>query len=132
MTSAKTSGAPQVQGPGIRSIVPGTRSVQPLSGSCDNSKWPHFVHRSPFHPSPSIMEDMLPVKIAVLDDYQGVALSTADWSPLDGRAEITVFRDHVGEPDAVVARLEPFDVVCVMRERTPLPRAVLERLPRLV
>jgi len=42
-----------------------------------------------------------------------------------------VFTDHVGEPDAVVARLQPFDVVCVMRERTPLPREVLERLPRL-
>src|SRR5580698_6840539 len=82
------------------------------------------------HPA-SIMEEMLPVKIAIVDDYQGVALSMADWSPLNGRAEITVFRDHLSEPDAVVARLEPFDVVCVMRERTPLTRAILERLPRL-
>jgi phosphoglycerate dehydrogenase-like enzyme len=77
------------------------------------------------------MEEMLPVKIAILDDYQGVALSMADWSPLNGRAEITVFRDHLSEPDAVVARLEPFEVVCVMRERTPLPRAIIECLPRL-
>lgn len=77
------------------------------------------------------MEDMLPVKVAVLDDYQGTALAAADWSPLDGRAEVTVFRDHLSDPDAVVARLTPFDVVCVMRERTPLTRAIIERLPRL-
>jgi phosphoglycerate dehydrogenase-like enzyme len=72
-----------------------------------------------------------PIAIAVLDDYQGVALRSADWSPLDGRARIVVFRDHVDDPDALVARLAPFDVVCVMRERTPLTRAILERLPRL-
>ncbi len=71
------------------------------------------------------------IKIAVLDDYQGVALTSADWSPLEGRAEITVFRDHLTDPDAIVTRLAPFDVVCVMRERTPLPRAIIERLPRL-
>ena len=71
------------------------------------------------------------MKVAILDDYQSVALQTADWSPVAARAEITVFTDHVAEPDDLVARLEPFDVVMVMRERTPLPRAVLERLPRL-
>ncbi|MGB8839861.1 MAG: D-2-hydroxyacid dehydrogenase family protein [Aliidongia sp.] len=71
------------------------------------------------------------IKIAILDDYQGVAMKLADWSPLTGRAEITVFNDHVRDADAVVARLAPFDVVCVMRERTPLPRPILERLPRL-
>jgi phosphoglycerate dehydrogenase-like enzyme len=71
------------------------------------------------------------VNIAILDDYQGAALTCADWSQLDGRANIQVFRDHVSEPDAVAARLEPFDVVCVMRERTPLTREIIERLPRL-
>jgi phosphoglycerate dehydrogenase-like enzyme len=55
----------------------------------------------------------------------------ADWSPLAGRAAITVFNDHLSKVDEVVERLLPFDVVCVMRERTPLPRAVIERLPRL-
>jgi phosphoglycerate dehydrogenase-like enzyme len=72
-----------------------------------------------------------PVTIAILDDYQGVALTMADWSPLAGRAAITVFRDHVSDSEALIARLAPFDVVCVMRERTPLTRDVLERLPRL-
>jgi phosphoglycerate dehydrogenase-like enzyme len=71
------------------------------------------------------------MKIAILDDYQDVALAMADWSPVAGRAEITVFNDHVADPDAVVERLLPFDVICVMRERTPLSRQVIERLPQL-
>jgi phosphoglycerate dehydrogenase-like enzyme len=70
-------------------------------------------------------------KIAVLDDYQGVALQLADWSAVMARAEVAVFNDHLADADAVVERLRPFDVVCVMRERTPLRRAVLERLPNL-
>ncbi len=70
-------------------------------------------------------------KIAVLDDYQGVALSSADWSAVQARAEVTVFQDHEGDADALVRRLEPFDAVCVMRERTPLPGSILRRLPRL-
>jgi phosphoglycerate dehydrogenase-like enzyme len=70
-------------------------------------------------------------KIAVLDDYQGVALTTADWSAVKAKADVTVFRDNLADPDAVIARLRPFDVLCVMRERTPLPRAILEQLPAL-
>jgi len=70
-------------------------------------------------------------RIAVLDDYQNVALSLADWSALDARTAVTVFNDHLADPDAVVERLQPFDIVCVMRERTPMTRAVIERLPRL-
>jgi phosphoglycerate dehydrogenase-like enzyme len=72
-----------------------------------------------------------PVTVALLDDYQNAALRLADWSVFDGRAAITVFNDHLSDTDAVVERLKGFDVVCAMRERTPLPRAVLERLPRL-
>ncbi|ORV18120.1 hydroxyacid dehydrogenase [Mycobacterium celatum] len=71
------------------------------------------------------------MKVAILDDYQNVALSMADWSQVAAHADITVFTDHVADPDAVVERLAPFDVVCVMRERTPLPRSIIERLPRL-
>lgn len=71
------------------------------------------------------------MKVAILDDYQNVALTMADWSRVENKAEVTVFTDHVSDPDAVVARLQPFDVLCVMRERTPLPRQILERLPRL-
>jgi phosphoglycerate dehydrogenase-like enzyme len=75
--------------------------------------------------------DSEPVEIAILDDYQGVALEMADWSVLNGHARITVFRDHIGDDRALVERLRPFDVVCVMRERTALPRAVIDSLPRL-
>jgi phosphoglycerate dehydrogenase-like enzyme len=70
-------------------------------------------------------------KIAVLDDYQGVALNSADWSPLAHKAEVTVFNNHLDNADALVERLAAFDAICVMRERTPLTRTVLERLPRL-
>ena len=72
-----------------------------------------------------------PVSVAVLDDYQNAALRLADWSVLDGRAAVTVFNDHLADADAVVERLKGFDVLCVMRERTPLPKSTLERLPPL-
>src|SRR5271154_4207125 len=71
------------------------------------------------------------MKIAILDDYQNVALKMADWSAPSGRAEITVFNDHVADPSALVERLLPFDDDCVMRERAPLSREVLQHLPRL-
>ena len=71
------------------------------------------------------------MKIAILDDYQNIALKLADWLTLARRAEITVFNDHIADPAAIIDRLLPFDVVCVMRERTPLPRDIIQRLPRL-
>jgi phosphoglycerate dehydrogenase-like enzyme len=71
------------------------------------------------------------MKIAILDDYQNVALQMADWTAISERAEVSVFNDHLPDPDAVVRRLEPFDVVCVMRERTPLRRDTIARLPNL-
>ena len=71
------------------------------------------------------------MKVAVLDDYQNVALRLADWSAVRRHAEITVFNDHLDDPAAVVDRLRPFDALCVMRERTPLTRQIIELLPRL-
>ncbi len=70
-------------------------------------------------------------RIAILDDYQNVALEMADWSPLADKATQTVFNDHLDDVDEIVNRLVPFDVVCVMRERTPLTREILARLPQL-
>jgi phosphoglycerate dehydrogenase-like enzyme len=67
------------------------------------------------------------VRIAILDDYQDVARRSADWGALD----VTAFADHVADDDALVARLEPFDAVVAMRERTPFTAARLARLPRL-
>lgn len=75
--------------------------------------------------------DQHSANIAVLDDYQGVSQSLADWSAVTARARVLVFSDHLTDTDAVVQRLLPFDAVCVMRERTPLPRTVIERLPNL-
>lgn len=68
------------------------------------------------------------LKIAVLDDYANVARAYADWP---GGDEVEVFTDTISDPGALVRRLEPFDVICVMRERTPLPAAIIQALPRL-
>jgi phosphoglycerate dehydrogenase-like enzyme len=73
---------------------------------------------------------MIP-RIAILDDYQNIARSFAAWDRLNGRAEVTPFTDHLAGEDALVARLGPFAAVALMRERTPFPRRVLERLPNL-
>lgn len=70
-------------------------------------------------------------KVAILDDYQNVALEMADWAPVAERADITVFNDHIADPDDLVDRLAGFDVIFVMRERTPLSRSIIEQLPRL-
>ena len=70
-------------------------------------------------------------RVAVLDDYQGVALEMADWSSLGDSVEVTVFRDHISDPDALIRRVQNFDIITAMRERTPFPRAILERLPNL-
>ncbi|MPY84415.1 MAG: D-2-hydroxyacid dehydrogenase family protein [Actinophytocola sp.] len=69
------------------------------------------------------------MRIAILDDYQNVARSFADWDRLD--AEITVFTEHIKNPDDVVAALAGFDVVVAMRERTRFSADVLRRLPDL-
>ena len=71
------------------------------------------------------------LRIAIFDDYQNVALELADWSPVTERASVTVFNDHLSDSNEIVDRLRGFDVVCVMRERTPLTRDILSRLPQL-
>ena len=58
-------------------------------------------------------------KIAILDDYQNVALKLADWSLVTDRAEVTVFDDHVASPEAVIERLLPFDAICVTAAAPP-------------
>jgi len=70
-------------------------------------------------------------RVAILDDYLDCALTVADWSPVLERADVTVFREAFVDQDDAVAKLQNFDVLAIMRERTPLPRAVIERLPNL-
>ncbi|HTJ69520.1 MAG TPA: D-2-hydroxyacid dehydrogenase family protein [Actinospica sp.] len=68
---------------------------------------------------------------AVLDDYQGVSQTLADWSPLDGRVEVKVLREYIGDRERLVAALEDCEIVVVMRERTPIDAELLRRLPKL-
>ena len=68
------------------------------------------------------------MRIAVLDDYQDVARGMADWA---GAGEVEFFHDHLSRTEDLVERLKTFDVIVAMRERTPFPRALLERLPKL-
>src|SRR6204780_5009875 len=70
------------------------------------------------------------IKVAILDDYAKVALQSADWSVLQGKADITVFDRHLTENEAATA-LRPFDVLCTVRERMNLQRTLFERLPNL-
>jgi phosphoglycerate dehydrogenase-like enzyme len=69
------------------------------------------------------------MKIAVLDDYQSVARDMADWSGLEREHEITFFDDIYEGLDGFARRLEPFEIVCIMRERSPIGRDLIERLP---
>ncbi len=71
------------------------------------------------------------VKVALLDDYQNIALEMADWGSLPDQVQVQAFQDHLTDQEALVARLADFDIVMAMRERTPFPRALLERLPKL-
>jgi phosphoglycerate dehydrogenase-like enzyme len=69
-------------------------------------------------------------KVAILDDWAGVALEVADWTSVQERAEVSVFERHLSEDEAAEA-LQPFDVLCTVRERMALPRSLIERLPNL-
>ena len=74
---------------------------------------------------------MQKIRVAILDDYQKVATSLADWSGLSARVEIEVFQDHIDDEGAVTQRLKDFEIICIMRERTPFMRSLIERLPNL-
>jgi D-3-phosphoglycerate dehydrogenase len=71
------------------------------------------------------------LRCAILDDYQNIALKIADWSPLKGKADITVFNEHLGEASNVIKTLKDFEIICAMRERTPFRRETVEALPNL-
>jgi phosphoglycerate dehydrogenase-like enzyme len=71
------------------------------------------------------------VKIAILDDYQGVAQTFANWNSLPQGSEVRVFEHHLADEARLTERLQPFDVIVAMRERTPFPRRLLARLPNL-
>ena len=70
-------------------------------------------------------------RIAILDDYQGVAMQMADWDSLLDGCQVEAFHDHVADMAVLADRLRDFDVLCIMRERTPFRRDMLSRLPNL-
>ena len=75
---------------------------------------------------------MAAMRLSILDDFQGVALDMADWSPVRSRGiEIAVERHPFVDEDAVVRALANLEIVAAMRERTPFPKSVVDRLPKL-
>jgi len=72
------------------------------------------------------------LKLAILDDYQRLAERSADWGRLRRRGlDVSVFHEAFRSPGDAAAKLEPFEVLVLMRERTPFPRTLIERLPNL-
>jgi phosphoglycerate dehydrogenase-like enzyme len=70
-------------------------------------------------------------KVAVLDDWQGVARTSTDWTPLQARAEVVFFAKAFDDEDDAARQLADFDIVLSMRERTPLPGSLINRLHKL-
>ena len=71
------------------------------------------------------------MRLAILDDYEDAALRMADWGSLGDRVRIDVYRDHLTKGDELADRLSPYDILVIMRERTPFPRRLIEQLPNL-
>jgi hypothetical protein len=67
-----------------------------------------------------------PVKVAILDDYQGVAQTFANWQSLPQGSELRVFEHHLADEARLAERLQPFEIIVAMRERTPFPRSLLD------
>ncbi|CCE02412.1 D-2-hydroxyacid dehydrogenase family protein [Bradyrhizobium sp. STM 3809] len=74
---------------------------------------------------------MTRLRCAILDDYYDTALSLADWPLLAERVDVTAFTHPFAGEDAAAAALADVDIICAMRERTPFPRSLIERLPKL-
>jgi D-3-phosphoglycerate dehydrogenase len=73
----------------------------------------------------------MPHRCAVLDDYQNIALSMADWSPVKSELDIKIFNEPFGGSEEALQALQGFPIICAMRERTAFPRQVIEALPDL-
>jgi phosphoglycerate dehydrogenase-like enzyme len=74
---------------------------------------------------------MTRLRCAILDDYLDLSQKVADWSRVEDRVDVTVFREPFASPDAAAGALKDFEIICAMRERTPFPRTMFERLPKL-
>ncbi len=74
---------------------------------------------------------MTRLRCAILDDYLNLSLAVADWSRVEDRIDVTVFREPFASADVAASALKDFEIICAMRERTPFPRTMFERLPKL-
>ena len=72
-----------------------------------------------------------PVRIAVLDDPMRLVAKLADWAPVNGRATVDIYHDHIYNQDALARRLAPYDIIVMERYRTPLKAEVIAKLPKL-
>ena len=74
---------------------------------------------------------MKKIKVAILDDYQNVTHKFADWKLLDQNIELTIIDKYIGNDHSLAEKLSNYDVLCLMRERTPLPKELISKLPNL-
>ena len=73
----------------------------------------------------------MPVRCTVLDDYQGAATASTDWSPITDRVAVRTLREHIADEAQLASVLQDDEIVVIMRERTPFPASLFDRLPRL-
>ena len=74
---------------------------------------------------------MKKLKVAVLDDYQNVTRHFASWETLGDKIELKVFNEYIGDDPHLSEKLSDYDILCLMRERTPLPGTLINKLPNL-
>ena len=71
------------------------------------------------------------IKVAILDDYQNVTHNFADWNSLSDKIDLKIFNEYIGNDNKLAEQLKDYDVLCLMRERTPLPKELINKLPNL-
>ena len=74
---------------------------------------------------------MKKIKVAILDDYQNVTHKFADWSLLSAKIDLNIINEYIGNDNNLSEQLKDYDVLCLMRERTPLPKELINKLPNL-
>ena len=74
---------------------------------------------------------MKKMKVVVLDDYQNITHKFANWSSLKNQIELSIINKYIGADTDLIDKLIDFEVLCLMRERTPLPEKLISKLPNL-
>tara|TARA_B100000963_G_C22584751_1_gene652523 strand:- start:348 stop:1304 length:957 start_codon:yes stop_codon:yes gene_type:complete len=74
---------------------------------------------------------MKKLNVAILDDYQNVSASFVNWDKISDKIELDVFNEYIGKEENLSDILSKYDVLCLMRERTPLPKELINKLPNL-